>query len=333
VKAKKVLYVLRQYPQVTETYIETELRVLEERGHTVDVIALNVATQPRRNTHSFHYIPQDDEPAIATAVRALQPDVVHSHELDTARRAYEASRAAGVPFTLRTHSYDTTGLHTDRMCKLGSYLNDEHCIGVLAFPFALHLLTDAGVSEDKVRACYPVVDYDRFHDESPNGEAVMNVGACQLKKGMDQFVRLACGQRDRQFNLWAIGFDVESIRRLNESLGRPVDIMVPVEHDQMPVHYKRHEWLIYTAAERTVGWPVAVAEAQASGVGVCMQRVRPDVAEYVGGAGFVFETIDEVAEIMRQPFPDHMRQLGFRQARRSDVRCHIALLEEMWDVS
>ncbi len=310
--------------------METELRVLEERGHTVEVIALNVASDPRRHTHSFHYIPQDDERAIARAVRELEPDVIHSHELDTARRAYEASRAAGVPFTLRTHSYDVMGLAPERVRSLGAYLNDDHCAGVLGFPFALDPLIAAGVCEERIRVCYPVLDYRRFHDKSANGRAVMNIGACQPKKGMDDFVRLAHALGEKEFNLWAIGFDVASIQRLNDSLGGPLTVMPPTEHEEMPAWYKRHEWLVYTATEPTVGWPVAVAEAQASGVGVCMQRVRGDIAEYVGDAGFIFDTIDEVVEIISEPFPEEMRSRGFQHAERSDVRSHISILEELW---
>ncbi len=101
----------------------------------------------------------------------------------------------------------------------------------------------------------------------------------------------------------------------------------------MPAHYKQHEWLVYTAAERTVGWPVAVAEAQAAGVGVCMQRVRPDLDDYVGDAGFVFDTIEEAEEIIAEPFPAELRERGFRQAARSDARDHISLLEQLWDAA
>jgi hypothetical protein len=76
---------------------------------------------------------------------------------------------------------------------------------------------------------------------------------------------------------------------------------------------------------------VAVAEAQASGVGVCMQNVRPDVAEYVGDCGFVFDTVDEIAGLIAGEFPSELRRRGFEHARRSDARSHIAALEEMWD--
>ena len=326
-----MLYVLRQYPQVTESYMETEIRVLEERGHEVEVIALNPATDPRRNTHSFRYIPQSDEEAIARAVRELEPDIVHGHELDNSRRAFEAARAADVQFTLRTHSYDVIGLPEERMRQLARHLADDRCAGVLAFPWAVERLVGVGVPADKIRACWPVVDYDRFHDESPNGDRVMNLGAAQPKKGMDDYIRLAAGVPGRGFDLYAVGFGIERLRDLNYDQGKPVTFMPRLEHDQMPAEYKRHEWLVYTAAERTVGWPVAVAEAQASGVGVCMQNVRPDVAEYVGDCGFVFDTVDEIAGLISGEFPSELRRRGFEHARRSDARSHIATLEEMWD--
>jgi hypothetical protein len=201
---------------------------------------------------------------------------------------------------------------------------------VLAFPFAVERLVGAGVREDKIRTCYPVLDYQRFYDESANGTAVMNLGACQRKKGMDQYVRLAREMNGKEFNLWAIGFEVQAIHRLNESLGRPVTVMPRTDHEAMPAHYKQHEWLVYTAAAQTVGWPVAVAEAQASGVGVCMQRIRPDLGEYVGDAGYLFDRIEEVAEIISQPFPLDMRRRGFEQAAKSDARSHISILERLW---
>jgi len=330
---KRVLYVLRQYPQVTETYMETELRALEERGHTVEVLALNVATDPRRDTHSFRFVPQADRVAIAAACAEIEPDVVHSHELDTARRAYEAARAADAPFTLRTHSYDVMGLPEERMRELGAYLNDDRCLGVVGFPFAVEPLLRAGVEEEKIRSCFPVVDYERFHSEAENGEALMNLGACQPKKGMGLFLELAQRMPEREFNLWAVGFGIEEIRRLNDDLGSPVNLMPRTEHHQMPSHYKRHQWLVYTAAQPTVGWPVAIAEAQAAGVGVCMQRIRPDVEEYVGDGGFVFDTLDEVAEIVAEPPPPEVRRRGFAQAARSDVRNHISILEQLWEAA
>lgn len=99
----------------------------------------------------------------------------------------------------------------------------------------------------------------------------------------------------------------------------------------MPAEYKRHRWLVYTADFDipTVGWPMAIAEAQAAGVGVCMPRIRPDLAEYVG-PGVLYDSIDEVSSIVSGPVPDEMREAGFEHAMRSDIGRDKHRLTDLW---
>jgi hypothetical protein len=140
---------------------------------------------------------------------------------------------------------------------------------------------------------------------------------------------------DRRFNLYSLGYQSDKVVKFNKSLGEPIDIVANVEPDDMPAEYKKHEWIVYTASKEigTVGWPMAVAEAQASGVGVCMQDIRPDLRAYVGDAGYLFDSVDEVSRIIAEPFDEERRQLGFEQAKKSDVRSHISLLTDLWDRS
>ena len=37
---------------------------------------------------------------------------------------------------------------------------------------------------------------------------------------------------------------------------------------------------------------MAIAEAQADGVGVCIPNIRPDIKEYVGEAGLIYDSIE-----------------------------------------
>ena len=161
----------------------------------------------------------------------------------------------------------------------------------------------------------------------------MNVGACLPKKDFPAYLQLATRVPEQQFELYAVGRQVEALRETNRTLGSPVAIHPPVPHDQMPGVYKQHEWLIYTANRdlATVGWPVCIAEAQASGVGVCMPNLRPDIKEWVGPAGFVYDSLDDVVDILQQPYPASMRSAGFEHARRSDIREHLPLLTNLWD--
>ena len=193
-------------------------------------------------------------------------------------------------------------------------------------------MQNAGIRDEKIVNCYPVVNYARFHDRSPNGTAVMNIGAAIPKKKMEDFVDLAAASEGLDFNLYAVGHAVGRLAKYNEAKGSPVKIVPPIEPDEMPVEYKKHRWLVYTASREiaTVGWPMAVAEAQASGVGVCMPNLRPDLREYLNGAGFLYNSISDVTKIIARPVPDDVRQMGFEQAKKSDVFAHKALLTELW---
>src|SRR5262249_5515403 len=154
---------------------------------------------------------------------------------------------------------DVLGSGGEHVRRAAPIINSDLCLGVLTFPFTRGLFAAAGVREDKVHGCYPVVNFRRFHDRSPNGPGVMNVGACLPKKQMSDFLELAARVLGKEFDLYAMGYKVEEMRRLNEAAGRPVRVVEPVEPEDMPAEYKKHGWLVYTAArsDKTVGWPIA----------------------------------------------------------------------------
>ena len=95
-------------------------------------------------------------------------------------------------------------------------------------------------------------------------------------------------------NLYALGYKVAELQEFATERRSPVHFIPPKELEDMPAEYKKHRWLVYTAAASgNVGWPLAIAEAQASGVGVCMANIRPDLPKYVGRAGFLYDSLDE----------------------------------------
>ena len=66
-------------------------------------------------------------------------------------------------------------------------------------------------------------------------------------------------------------------------------------------------------------------------LGVCFPNLRPDVKEYLGGSGFLYDSIREVPKIISQSYPDKMREIGFEQAKKSDIAIHKKLLVNLWD--
>jgi hypothetical protein len=332
----RVMYIVHHFPQISETYIRTELEALEGKCE-IKVISLNRANSPYKN--HVPYALTDDPAVIRETIEDFGPDVLHSHWLGQVPTlayfgGYYANSPAKrqIPFTVRSHSFDVLDADGAYAREAAPIINSDLCLGILNFPFARPYLEHAGMRGDKLHDCFPVVNYRRFLDRSPNGGDVMNVGACLPKKQMDDFLKLASKYPSKRFDLYAMGYNVAAMERLNRNTGAPVTIVPPVEPESMPAEYKKHEWLVYTAAPEfnTVGWPMAVAEAQASGVGVCVPNLRPDMRDYVGKAGFLYDSINDVVDIIAKPFPQDLRELGFEQAKKSDALEHIDLLLNLW---
>lgn len=323
------------YPQLSQTYIQTELTALQH-DHEVHVLARAEPDYAARSHLPYRRLPSRE--GMAEAIRAIRPDVLHTHWLQNASLVGWLARTTGVPFTVRAHSFDVLKPHaggrevSDVTRKAAKWLRDELCLGVLTFPFGRPLLERAGVPARKLVDCFPVVDFARFHDRSPNGTGVMNVGAGTPKKQMDDFLWLASRVPSREFDLYPIGYQTAELREQARRMGSPVRIHEPLEHAEMPAVYKRHGWLVYTASREvgTVGWPLSVAEAQAAGVGVCMPALRPDLREYVGPGAVLYESVSEVVDVVAGPVPEDAREQGFAQARRSDIREHRHLLTDLW---
>jgi Glycosyl transferases group 1 len=333
----RVLYILKQFPQLSETYVKTEIEAIQGEC-SVFVVGMAEADLPYKN-HARYRI-ESDWDRITKLIREFRPHVLHSHWLYNLWIVDYFARKTNTPFTIRAHSFDVLIDPVEHFKDAAHMINDELCLGVLTFPFGRAALEKAGIYPDKLHDCWPVIHYDRFHDRSPNGDAIMNLGACLPKKGMEDFLELAARTPSKQFDLYAMGYDVAELQRRNERMQNPVRIMPAIQPENMPQECKKHRWLVYTAARKqgaapsvslgTVGWPMAIAEAQAAGVGVCMANIRPDLREYVGEAGYLFDSPAEAMEIISNPFPEEKRQLGFEHAKKSDVFRHKPILTDLW---
>ncbi|MDK3159712.1 glycosyltransferase [Kamptonema cortianum] len=350
-KKASVLYIIRGYPQISQTYVKTELEAVYE-DYEVTIVSRKPSDVPYRNYYPYHHLTEPE--AVRDLIAQVKPDVIHTHYLNQLEFVAPLATSLGIPFTVRSHSYDTLALrpknwrgqirqllerNTPQFQKVANIKNNLHwanhdlCLGVLTFPFARPYLEQAGIRSDKLIDCYPTINYSLFYDRSPNGQAIMNTGAAIPKKKMEDYIELASWLPEQQFNLYALGYQVDRLHEINAHKGNPVNIILPVEPSEMLAEYKKHQWLVYTAAFdlATVGWPMAIAEAQAAGVGVCMPRIRPDLDEYIGGAGYLYNRIEEVRDIITQPVPEEIREAGFRQAKKSDIQEHKYLLTDLWD--
>jgi hypothetical protein len=205
---------------------------------------------------------------------------------------------------------------------------------VLGFPYVVKDLIGAGLQTSKAIASPPVIDTQAFLNRSANGNGVMNCGAAVPKHAMGRFIEIAKQSKNgRPWSLYPLGHEAPLLKQRNRSMGSPCEVFEPIDPSEMPNEYKKAEYLLLCShgLGNGIGWPVSVGEAQASGVVPVVPNIRPDMADYLAGGGFLYDKVEDALRFMNEPAPSSMREAGFANAERLDVRRNIHLLTDLWD--
>ena len=90
------MYILKNYPQMSETYIKTEIEAVGERCE-IAVLATKKANLPSKNHVPFELV--EDMSAIREAIEEFHPDVLHSHWLHSLKiLRIQSGRIRLIPF-------------------------------------------------------------------------------------------------------------------------------------------------------------------------------------------------------------------------------------------
>lgn len=329
-----VLYALEAYPELSETYIEVERRLVAQRCETSAICFLTPGTfNPDHLPYVYLRSRKARWPlAKRRALRGFRPDIVHTHWLTVTKYAQGFARMFDVPWTVRSHSFDVMERPIDAVKADIERCNESDCAGVIAFPFLRSRLLEAGLHEEKLVDCLPVVDVGLFQDVNASGEGVIHMGATKKKKNFPGFIQLATLCPERNFTLIPLSRGWEGVAKLNEDAGNPVTMMRPIRHAEMPDLWHQQKWLVY-AGDRdhpSTGWPIAVCEAWAAGVGVCLQRVRPDMADYIGDCGHLFDEVNEIVDLIKGEPDPAMLERGRAKALGYDAPNYIDTLFDLW---
>lgn len=325
----RVLYLIARYPNFSETYMHEEIRSLIDR-YDIKIITYGVSPHPRRDPFPYEVVRYKDSDLVYgpisrvnrdfdsraqkaflkkvdAIIDAFAPDVMHAHYIGLGLLLEQLAERHKIPFTIRTHSMDMLSEPPEKIAALCEAANSPWCLRLLVFPAFRDRVVAAGVADEKVVSCWPAVNFARFYrpERRPPTNRVLCAGPAVRKKAHQEFVDLAAKMRGSglEFHLYAKGMALEDVRAGNEQAGGVVNITY-ADPDDMPEVYPRFDWLVYPSDTKInkVGFPVAIAEAQAGGLGVCWQELpgrREEQLEFLGGAGFLFRSIDEVPATAR----------------------------------
>ena len=356
----RVIIFIVCYPTFSETYMHEEIRSLY-KDYNIKIITYRTSNKPRRDPFPFQVIEYKDRclvykpiheinrnfdnpkqidflKKIDSIIEKFKPDFLHAHYFGLGLLLRNLAERHKSPFTLRTHSMDILSVPNEKIETLCEAVNSPFCLRVLTFPAFRDFLVGHGLQSDKVATCWPVINFTRFYKpdlKSPTGR-VLCAGPAIKKKAHTDFVDLAKIMQGKNisFDLYASGSYLEFTNTYNKNAGNVINIKY-ADPDDMPDIYPKYDWLVYTSDPKInkVGFPVSIAEAQASGVGVCWQELpgrKEEQLEFMGNAGFIFKNVEELPPILSQPFSEDMRISALENARKCDIEQHKNILTDSW---
>jgi len=327
----KILLLYKGYPRISQSYQIDESQELNKE-HEIMIISFDWEVF-ESSFVSLPYLKKNPLESF-NEINSFKPDFIHSHYLDSIEICDTISRKINKKYSIRTHSFDI--LTSDsKLISYKKYVNSENCNGIIVFPEFKSRLISLGYNENKIIQSYPSIYIHRFLEINTNGEHIMSGGAMLPKKNIENFIQLASKIKNKyplkQINYYCMiesYYYYNDITKINNKYGNPVNFVTKQIID-MPSEYKKHQWLIYTACPklRTVGLPIMVAEAQASGVGVILYKLRDTMIDYVTENGYLYEKHDDVLEIISKNFDETKKQNAKEISLRYDIRNNIKQLK------
>lgn len=287
----RVLWAVWNYPQLTETYIRCELAAMRRWGVEVEVWSEIIDTKsPYDSDVPVH------RGSLAETIAQVDPDVVHVHWLNKGKDYREVIAQAGLPMTVRGHSYEFA---TKSVKKL---LRDPAVRSVYLFP---HFAQQIGGSP-KIHPMTSAFNEDWFYPSAnKDRRLVLRTGAGKPTKGLESFLEIAsrCPQHRFVLVLGLLPNLDDYVGRLlaeNRRLGSPVEIRQNLSNEESAALMREAGIYLHTYGDdEPFGMPVSIAEALATGA-FALARDLPGAAEYLGTAGTLYRTHEEAAQAIQR---------------------------------
>ena len=283
----KVLYVLGNYPKISETYITAEIAFMLRQGVNIQVWSSRVGTQGMMSQVPVH------RESFLQALRAFRPDVVHVHYLMVGDVEILTAGAEDVPVTIRGHSYDFTEENVKKR------LACKYVKRIYLFPH----FADKFKGEGRVVSLPVAFDSTRFRRHLPKDYSlVLRTCAAKPTKGIEDFLRASILCPKHRFVLLANSANddwMPTLRRMVKTIGR-VELHEDISNDLAKCWTEDAGIYLDTsdAKGHQFGMPISIAEAMATG-SLLLIRDSREARNYAGPAAVYYTTVNQAAAAIR----------------------------------
>ena len=334
---RRVAYVLRVFPKISETFIASELADLRRRGVEVRILSLRPPAEALRHalvedaglTERTLYDPEE----FPRRLREFRPEILHAHfATEATTTTWRLARDLGVPFTFTAHGYD---VYRRPPPDFRARALAAAAVVTVSVANARYIAETFGVPAPHIHVISCGVDTDRFRPNGPRPEPPHIVCVARLAPVKNLGLLLsACAilrTRGRRFRCVLVGDgrcrEQLETERARLGLTEVVELVGAAEQLDVLAWWRRATVAVLTSESE--GMPLSLMEAAACGV--------PAIATAVGGVpeliedgvtGFLTSRGDaeQLAAALERVLGDAdlARRLGAAARRRAEERFTLA---------
>jgi glycosyltransferase involved in cell wall biosynthesis len=291
----RVLYALWQYPQLSEMYIETELRALRRMGVEIEVWSEIGPSAAHPTAVTVH------RGRLTDAIAACRADVVHVHWLNIALQVADQVLPLGLQVTVRGHGFDVTD---NSIAPLLAHA------AVRRVYLSAHQIETIGLADSRLAPMRAAFDMELFKPgTAKDRRMVLRASAALPAKDLRLFLELALRVPEYRFVLCIVSCTlaesyVGDLLALRRELQSPAEILLNVQPTQIATLMAAAGIYLHTVVPpeqpggTPLGAPSSIAEAMASGCYMLVKNLPP-LMDYVGDAGDAYADIDGAAFLIR----------------------------------
>ncbi|MFL6203910.1 MAG: glycosyltransferase [Acidimicrobiales bacterium] len=297
------------FPQVTETYIHSDLAGLRAIGAEVEVWSDEGVAVPYEPGLPWRRGPLEEH------LRDFRPHLVLSHWLNVGRDHRPITRALGIPHAVRCHGFDfDRGVVAD--------LLDDPGVVVHLFPhLARGLEGRPNASVDPV-----AFDVDRVAPTaSKDRRLVLRQSAGLFTKDLETFLVASTLCPEHRFVLvightYQVEERTEALAERVKELGAPVEVLTDLSYEKSAALTMDAGIYLHThGTDHPLGQPISVVEAMASGA-LTLTRDLDGAEVFRGAVRYRGDTVQARAEHAAEIINDTLTwddERWARQARRA----------------
>ena len=286
----KILYILWHYPQLSEQYIECEIKQLERWGCNIEIWREVKPLTPYDSSITIH------EGDLREILIKVKPDVIHIHWISFANKISSYLINIDIPITIRLHGFDTTSE------LINSFIEKPNVKAIYGYP--QHLLD---IKNSKLKVMTVAFDTVLFKpNKNKNKKLVVRAGAALPTKCLTFFIHLAKELPDFKFVLALVKcneFDsyADELISLASKLNSPVEIKINLSHKSVANLISDAGIYLHTLDSKIIptGMPISIAEAMATGSYIVASN-DTSIKNFIGEAGGFYDDLADAKNLINK---------------------------------